>query len=141
MFRVLSTYRTLTFPDFGPSGSPSLRSSLLIFADFFFPMLLCCNFFYAVIVYNYFLFVIILYPFLLYDDCVCGRICNNWSSNFTTQYLVFNDEDFLTFVFFHISYYIVHVMHNGGIQFQCQVKNKDVTTQIGFDSIINATVK
>ena len=61
MFRVLSTYRTLTFPDFGPSGSPSLRSSLLIFADFFFPMLLFCYFFYEVIAYNYFLFVIISY--------------------------------------------------------------------------------
>ena len=59
MFRVLSTYRTLTFPDFGPSGSPSLRSSLLIFADFFFPMLFFVCFFYEVIAYNYFLSVII----------------------------------------------------------------------------------
>ena len=70
MFRVLSTYRTLTFPDFGPSGSPSLTSSSLIFADFFFPMLMFCYLFYKVIAYNcvlFLLFQIIWQLFLRYN--------------------------------------------------------------------------
>ena len=65
MFRVLSTYRTLTFPDFGPSGSPSLTSSSLIFADFFFPMLFFVIFSIKWLLITAFYF----YYFKLYDNC------------------------------------------------------------------------